>query len=613
VFVAADLDLASTLRACGFKAACFFRDAPHLTDFVSRRRVLVVHRDRQSLAQAHFIQASLAGSAHPAELGRIELAADLRIPGEFATWWADALEGDYHSGTELEHRAWELAQKVAPAPDGEDEGEAWPELCFREEPESLSFPVEVFPLPLQRYCRGVASVTLAPTDLVGASMLATASAAIGQAINLTVKRTWREAPLLYLLIVAEPGKTKSPIIKLVVKPLTKIDMRLRKEATEARQHWEEAKKAYGKDPNSAFPPGPEPPQRRAIVKDVTRESLVTILRDNPRGVLADPDEATGWVGSFNEYKGKGSDRQFWLDIWGSRPISVDREGGKRSSWVGSPMVTVLGGLPPAMLGSLAEEQGRDDGFLDRILFVFPRDFPRQVWTEEELDEGEESTWFHVIDRLHIQMMCEENNELKPHYVGFSAEAKHAWVEFFNRHCAEMESDDLLPVCVGFWSKLRAYAARLALILSRLCIALDPEADDLLTRPISLSDMQGAIALVEYFKTQVLRVHHRMTAGIGSRDARTILEWIGRRGVSEFRERDVRQDLRRRFPDPESLQGPLRILIQAGAIRPKLEPLDSSRRGRKPTPAYEVNPVLKDAPQITQNTQKYPPERPIPEF
>jgi hypothetical protein len=153
---------------------------------------------------------------------------------------------------------------------------------------------------LQTYCHEAAATIQAPAEFAGAAMLAVAGAAIGQSVNLSLSRTWAEPSLLYLILVGRPGTAKTPIIRVVSRPLALIDRRLRRESKEAREAWDKARKAHEKDPKNNAPPGPEPPQLRAIVKDITRESLVIILADNPRGVLCDPDEASGWVGSFNE-------------------------------------------------------------------------------------------------------------------------------------------------------------------------------------------------------------------------------------------------------------------------------------------------------------------------
>ena len=47
-----------------------------------------------------------------------------------------------------------------------------------------------------------------------------------------LKRTWNEPPLLNVIIVAPPGKTKSPVIRAVVKPLSEIDRRMREDSAQ---------------------------------------------------------------------------------------------------------------------------------------------------------------------------------------------------------------------------------------------------------------------------------------------------------------------------------------------------------------------------------------------
>ena len=479
--------------------------------------------------------------------------------------------------------------------------EPWPELCLQEPPPGIAFPVDVFPVALQRYCQGVADVTLTPTDMAGCAMLATASAAIGQSISIQLRKTWRESALLYLLVVAPPGSTKTPTLKMVVNPLTKIDIRLRRESKESRAYWESQKKDLKK--GEVAPE--EPPQFRAIVKDITRETLAAILRDNPRGVLADPDEATAWVSSFNEYKAKGSDRQFWLSIWSSSSVSVDREGGRRSIFVKSPLVTVFGSLTPDMCGSLSEEHGRNDGFLDRILFAFPEVFPDQFWTEEELDDGDKFTWEGIIRELHgVAMIRTPEGELESHVIKFTDEAKAAYVAWYNKHVLESKTDNMPAKCQGVWSKFKGYSGRLILIVSRLRVAMDPERD-LRTEPVNLADVQGGIRLIEYFKTQYLRIESEMTGGTGSPEALVVLRWIQRNRRTEFRVADIKSSLRRRFKTIASLQAPIRLLVEAGAIRLRKESTDEPvKSGPKPTATYEVNPKVLEEPSGRRNYIDY---------
>ena len=499
-----------------------------------------------------------------------------------------------------------------------------PPLRFSEPPRALTFAVDVFHVALQRFCRELAEATLAPQDFVGLSMLVTAAAAIDQSLNIRVKKGWNEAALLFGIIVALPGKTKSPVVRAVVKPLTEIDRRLREQSRLAREQWEKTKRAHDKKPDSNPPPGPEPPRLRAIVKDVTRESLVGILADNPRGVLCDPDEASGWVASFNEYKGKGgSDRQFWLSVWGSMSISVDRKVGCESTYVPFTFVSVLGGLPPDMLISLRGERGRNDGFLDRIIFSYPDSFPPQRWTERELSPEAETDWSEAIGCLYaLRMRVESDGPPRPSLVTFTSEAKTVWIAWFDDHAAEMEDPGFSGRHAGIWSKIRGHAARFALILSRLRLACDPcqpimgkagmiARDPALSTepPVNAADVRGAIKLVDYFKSHLTRIGHQMTSGIGSADAKALVDWIKRHRKTIFREAEVRADIRRFRDEPVDLAAAVDVLKALGVIRPRLEPPEPGKTGPKPSPAYDVHPNLLGAPDMTANTAITPSEAP----
>jgi hypothetical protein len=381
---------------------------------------------------------------------------------------------------------------------------------------------------------------------------------------------------------------------------------LRQESRDARERWEIAKKAHEKDPKNSPPPGEEPPRSRAIVKDITRESLVIVLEDNPRGVLCDPDEASAWVGSFNEYKGKaGSDRQFWLSVWSCSAVSVDRRSGRESHSVPYPFISVVGGLPPSMLGSLSEERGRDDGFQDRIMFVYPDDvaFPSQHWTEADLSEETAFAWTEAIEILHNTPMVwdEKQKRDRPHFVELTPEAHDEWVSWFNGHADEAEHPDFPDGQAGAWSKLRAHAARFALILSRLRCVYSPLAPDQ-AEPISAEDIRGAVALVDFFKGHLTRVRHEVTGGLFSANAKQVLSWIKRRRKPSFREADVGTDLRRFRDEPDALSAALKALVGIGAIRTLKVPRPRGP-GRKGSTKYEVHPDLLLAPDNPENTAK----------
>lgn len=526
-----------------------------------------------------------------------------------SVWWDDRVNNQYPFGqvhiklTEFDDLIPICARQLSYAEDDRPIVEklecapplsagAWPRLSLKELPDALPFPVDVFPKPLQDYCNKLAESMQTSCDLAGLAMLTVAGAAIGQSLSIEIKVGWREFPLLYSMVVAPPGKTKTPVLRAVVQPLTDIDERLRELSREARRKWREARDQEGEIHEL------EPPIRQVIVKDCTREALGGVLRCNPRGLLCYRDEGTAWVASFDEYKTKGSDRQFWLSIWSSDPLSIQRTKHSDDIYIPRPFIAVLGGLTPDMLDTLIDERGRNDGFLDRVLFAYPDKFPLQEWNETELPDQSKRAWHNAIENIYYFGSDETRS------VELQGEAKSLWVHWFNEHAREMEA--ISDSQAGYWSKLRAYAARFTLILSMLRYASETEAvpDGVLgamarstlqspLNPVSKSDVEGAIKLVNYFKSSMLRVTSKMGGGLADSDSRAIVAWIKRKRLTSFRQADVGADLRRFREYPDELAKALDYLVKVGAIRPRAETSAPSKRGRKPTHAYDVHPDLAD--------------------
>jgi hypothetical protein len=489
----------------------------------------------------------------------------------------------------------------------EEDAAAWPPLRFEELPQSPPFPVEVFPPALQKYCREAAAALQAPIEFVACAMLAVLSAAIGQSVGLKLRRIWAESALLYIILVGRPGTAKSPTIQSVGKALSEIDSRLRRESADSLKSWERKKDLHDRKPNDVPDPGPEPPRLRAIVKDITRESLILVLNDNPRGVLCDPDEASGWVASFNQYRSKGgSDRQFWLSVYSGTSVSYDRKGGRESVHIPHPFVSMLGGMPPSMLASLEEEQNREDGLKDRIFFSNPSAdaYPPQRWDGAELSEETESAWNDVITRLQaIGMERDSENLPRPSYVHLDSEADAAFGHWFDQHADEGADPNFPEEMGGVQSKLKGQTGRLALVLSRAWLACDPDADPRID-PVNADHVRLAVAVASYFKAQAKRVRHEMTGGTGSEGARAVLNWIKRKRKASFREAEVSEDLRRFRGKSLTLAAALKFLSSIGAIR-GLPADPHSGPGRKPSNGYEVHPELLKAPENTSNTENSP--------
>jgi hypothetical protein len=465
------------------------------------------------------------------------------------------------------------------------------------------FPIESFPPRLQDLIRELAASMTTPEDFVGASMLAVAGAAIGQSVNLALTRTWTEGPQLYVALVGDPGQKKTPPLKWLTRPMAEIDH-------ERHEVWRSEIAIWEKQDAKTRPAAPV--RRRALTQDVTTESIAIIHSENPRGLLVYRDELTGWVASFNQYKARGADRQFWLSNASGAMLQVDRKGGRESFCVPHPMINVCGGLTPDNLSVLAGDDMRgaagaqvDDGFMDRLIFAYPDAFPPQLWTDDDVTPDSEDLWSGVIRDLYSLEMAQSSGRERPWLIHFTPEAKNVWAAWHDCHMGEVSGGirelNEFPECPsigrvrGIWSKYRATCARIALILSRLRVVSEGVDEPGLPGDVTLEDVSNAIAIVEYFKRTARKVLASTQGGKVKLpdDERAIIGWIASRGHNavRFTSNNINSSLGRFRKNPDRLRSALDSLVSLDCIRPLPGPPRTGRPGRPPSPSYEVNPHL----------------------
>lgn len=464
------------------------------------------------------------------------------------------------------------------------EPEPWEPPLAEEIPPAVPFPLEVLPTELARFVAIASECLTCAPDFLGLALLTIAGAAVGRSVALAVKDSWVESAALYTAIVAPPGATKTPALALAVRPLFALAADL------IREHAEEVARLHDDDPKATAPP-----LKRVIVSDATTEALAPILQDNPRGILMYRDELTAWVAGLNQYKtgGKGADRQFFLSAWSGAPVAIDRKSQDRGPiHIPHPFLAVLGGLTPEMLSELAEGKGRDDGFIDRMLFAYP-DPVRVRWRPEGVPDVLAAGWAFAVHRLFRREPYFDPDErrVRPWFVRFTPAALDCYASWYDDHCREAEGSDFPPHLAGCWSKLRAYCARLALVLGCLRWACNPEATG--APDIDRLDTEGAVNLIDYFKAHNRRVRVLLRHGPDdSADALAILRWLRGSGRTEVSIREIRNNFQGRFAgDDPALETAIRWLENRHHIRPRIDPEPrGKRRGRPASPVYEINPM-----------------------
>jgi hypothetical protein len=480
----------------------------------------------------------------------------------------------------------------------------WPDpIPLGETPNVPGFPVEVLPGPMRGLVEEIAWAMNCPTDFAAVPLLTIAGGALGNSRHLAIARTHTQPPLLYTGIIAPPGTVKSPVLKLLRRPLDRVQQRYLDDWHAQMEAWGEAEQEDR---------GPKPILKRCIVSDVTTESLGIILCENPRGVVMVRDELVGLIAGMNQYKaGKGHDRQVYLALWSGDTIVIDRKSDKDRQgaplYVADPFTAIVGCLQPAVLDRLRGEPVRgvpppDDGFLDRFLLVYPADMRAAGERWRDVAQQRLDGWQDTVERLlALHMVDQDGDQPRPHFVRLTTCGRDAWQRFTQADADEINGADFPPHLRGPWSKLRGYAARLALIVHYLRRASGEMTGD----DVDGESMDRAAKLVAYFKAHARKVYAVMDADPRIAEARKVFRWIVARRLRRFQKRDAFQSLKGTFRTVEALDPVLSLLEKHALIRPELTP-DPTGRGRKPSPFYEVHPRLHQLdPHNSHNSQNWP--------
>jgi hypothetical protein len=418
---------------------------------------------------------------------------------------------DFPPGTtEEEARAAYAETDAKIAEEKKDEEAEQERLALTRPPQAKPFPLDVLPHRLRDYVTKAAASVACPPDFIAAGMLVVLGAALGTRRVVQVKPGWTEAACLWVAVVGRPGEAKSPALDRALLPARTADAEAHQAWLDELATWKRCHAAEGEEEC------PDRPVRaQYLVSDVTIEKLALVLQENPRGVLLHRDEFGGWIHTMNVYRGgRGADVENFCSIWSGQPIDVLRKTSD-DAYVRRPFVAVLGGIQPDRLDELTS--GKDDGFIDRLLLVYPHPVVRR-WSDVEVDET--ATLAYV--GLHRTLL-----DLPPAGVPLSNTARKRFIEWHDLFY-EWLATRTGPTR-GAAAKMPRYCARFALVLAHARRSFDL---------VDLEDVEGAITLVNYFTVEAARVSGRLSPKVGNlrqnvgaadRTARRFVEWLQAHG------------------------------------------------------------------------------------
>ena len=491
-----------------------------------------------------------------------------------------------------------------------------------EEPIPLSdrtlpnFPTKSLPGWLRDYVEAEAEATQTPTDLAAMLALSMCAAAVAKKVIVQVKDGYQEPLNIFTATVLPPGTRKSSVFRDSSTPIKEYEAELaeeladeiaevasRKRITDAElkqaenaaakakpdkraQLEEEAKRLARELADMEIPVSP-----RFIAEDCSPERLVTLLSQHGgrMGLMAPEGDVFDLMAG--RYSSNGTPNLgVYLKGHAGDSLRVDRVG-RPPEFVDDPALTIGLAVQPDVLRGLAKKQGfRGRGLLGRFLYSLPKNPLGHRKTDPQPVPApfRDSYRFNLRNLLAMEPDKDESGQSMPFTLRLDDEARaelqrfEAWLE------PQLAADGLLGYMTDWAGKLVGAVARIAGILHIAADAADPALSYL---SISVETVRSAIAIGRYLLAHAQAAFSEMGTDGSIDDAEHLLAWIRRSGVESFSKREAFEATKGRFKRVAVLEEPLLIVEEHGFIRRGFQE-QRLGAGRKPSPVYDVNPLLR---------------------
>lgn len=314
-----------------------------------------------------------------------------------------------------------------------------------------AFPENLLPPLLARFAKTRADMIGCDPSGIAMAALGTCGTVIRDTIQLRMKRHdagWRESSRLWVMLVGDPSRKKTPIMRAATKRVADLDAGLIADYQRDLRDWTE-------NGQNGAPPVPH----RLRISDITMEAAAEVCAHSPDGILAVQDELSGWFGGIEKYsggKGGAKDRSFWLQAFNGGHYATDRIG-RKAAFVDNLSISIVGGVQPDPIRRIMSDS-TDDGLMQRFFPIMLGDpFPgKDIEMPDVAAEYDQ-----LIDRLWA---------LKPpqSFLGdlplvFSDEAQVLRSEL------ELQHLDMVATMEGVNRKIASHIGKYDGLFGRLCI------------------------------------------------------------------------------------------------------------------------------------------------
>lgn len=338
------------------------------------------------------------------------------------------------------------------------------------------FPYHVFPQTINDFIEFQGKHRPISKNYISGSILATTAAIIGNSYWIQVQPGYTIPCILWVGLVGRSGSAKSPAIKIASKPLEQIN----------NARYDEYRTNMAAYKTNKGDKEPKPLFKQLILNDTTMEGMLDALNINPNGILMIKDELITLVTDGKRYN-NSSNESYLLSLFDSSSITVNRKHADPFR-VQDPNATILGGIQPKILKDLFGESRASNGFIPRVLLVYPESniSNRTIPSDDDsiiVDYNDIMTrLFYALEEQKTKRIIQLTDEALDYYLDLEERYN---IQF------KKESSDLLG---SYYKKLSGIVVRLALILE----VLKNHEIKSITHSISLESMQNAKEMADYF-------------------------------------------------------------------------------------------------------------------
>jgi hypothetical protein len=472
---------------------------------------------------------------------------------------------------------------------------------YRSLPESDPFPVDELGSILSEVVEVMSEIIQAPKAICANSVIASAALSIQRHIDIVVDGRVSPSSIFFISIGAS-GERKSAVDKEALKPHFKYQEELRTAYKESLKNYYREIEAHKKAKEEALRNSkgfdeklkaleklgdePESPLSPFVIsEEPTYEGLVKSLEQGQASQGLFSDEGGRFIGGHGMNSDNALKTAAGLSgLWDGKSISRMRAGDGSSLLVGRRLSLHLMVQPNIAQIMLSNPLLVDQGFLSRILCVFPKSTAgSRKYKPIDLTESQAMKAFRnkITENLNAPFRTgEEKNELLPNQVELSLDAKPIWQMFHDKVEEQLSENGSLSSIRGLGNKAPEHALRLAAVLEGFDV---PKISNF--SRISNGYIRNSIILTQHYLNEGLRLFNSSIADPKLIEASKLLDWLRLNNKTVITLVEIYQFGPNCVRDVSKARQLMAILIEHGYAFPSLEGAEFDKKNRKE--AYEV--------------------------